>query len=445
MSTSSTSGGDPPESALAAAVVPAIVPQPIVGQHGFVVPFDTSQEEWSEYAERLGHYFIANDIKGEEKRRAILLNAVGASTYRLLKTLASPSNLTDLSVEEIVARAKAHFNTKPSPIVKRYDFNTRCQREGETITNYVAELWMIAEFCQYGAVLKDMLRDRLVCGISSKAIQRRLLQEAALTFDKALELALAAEAAHKDSQRLLGAKPLDKDLPTSKEVPELPSSQPPVHKVSESKPQQRNCKKKGHLAKMCRQKGREKSEQTHVVLDQQPVEDDKEYTMFHVHSGSTMPYRADVKVNGNSLSMEIDAGVSVSIVSKQTFETVREGTTSLVLKESAVKLQTYTGEVIGVCGSTMVPVEHNGQTVILPPIVTVGNGPSLLGRDWLSVLRLDWRSIFSVCPARTLQQVLEELSEVFREELGELRNVKAKIYVDKDTQFSTSQDKFHSQ
>ena len=237
-----------------------------------------------------------------------------------------------------------------------------------------------------------------------------------------------------------------------------------MHKVSESKPQQRkgsshqiksrsecykcggkyhhfrcpckeyechNCKKKGHLAKMCRQKGREKSEQTHVVLDQQPVEDDNEYTMFHVHSGS---YRADVKVNGNSLSMEIDTGASVSIVSKQTLETVHEGTTSLVLKESAVKLQTYTGEVIGVCGSTMAPVEHNGQTVTLPLIVTVGNGPSLLGRDWLSVLRLDWRSIFSVCPARTLQQVLEEHSEVFREELGELRNVKAKIYVDKDTQ-----------
>ena len=168
MSTSSTSSGDPPESAPAAAVrLPAIVLRPIVGQHRFVVPFDTTQEELSEYAERLGYYFIANDITGEEKQRAILLNAVGASTYRLLKTLVSPSNLTDLSVEEIVARAKAHFNPKPSPIVKRYDFNTRCQRESETITNYIAELRKIAEFCEYGAVLKDMLRDRLVCGISS--------------------------------------------------------------------------------------------------------------------------------------------------------------------------------------------------------------------------------------------------------------------------------------
>ena len=47
MSTSSTSGGDLPESAPAAAVVPAVVPHPIVVQHGVVAPFDTTQEDWT--------------------------------------------------------------------------------------------------------------------------------------------------------------------------------------------------------------------------------------------------------------------------------------------------------------------------------------------------------------------------------------------------------------
>ena len=150
------------------------------------------------------------------------------------------------------------------------------RREEETIANYVAELWKIVEeFCEYGAVLKDMLRDRLVCRISSKNVQCRLLQESALTFDKALEVALAVKTAHKDSLLLLGAKPLDKGLSTCKEEPQPPSSQPPVHRVSESKPQQRhkassqsryrcggnhhsrypcsqykchNCRKKGNLA-----------------------------------------------------------------------------------------------------------------------------------------------------------------------------------------------------
>ena len=45
--------------------------------------------------------------------------------------------------------------------------------------------------------------DRLVCGIKEKTIQRQLLRETALTFDKVLQMALAAETANKDSRRLI--------------------------------------------------------------------------------------------------------------------------------------------------------------------------------------------------------------------------------------------------
>ena len=69
----------------------------------------------------------------------------------------------DLSLEDIVDKARAHFSPKPSPIVKRFEFNTRVQGEGESIANYVAALRKVAEYCEYGAVLADMLRDRLVC------------------------------------------------------------------------------------------------------------------------------------------------------------------------------------------------------------------------------------------------------------------------------------------
>ena len=49
-----------------------------VGLHGVVGPFDPSQEEWCEYTERLSHYFVANDIVGEEVRRAVLLTVCRA-------------------------------------------------------------------------------------------------------------------------------------------------------------------------------------------------------------------------------------------------------------------------------------------------------------------------------------------------------------------------------
>ena len=83
--------------------------------HEIIGAFSPSQEEWSEYVERLVHYYVANDIVGEEKRRAILLTAVGPATYRLLKTLVSPD---EFLFAEFVDLVKKHYNLKPSPIVK---------------------------------------------------------------------------------------------------------------------------------------------------------------------------------------------------------------------------------------------------------------------------------------------------------------------------------------
>ena len=74
-----------------AAVVPTVSVPTVTGLHGVVTPYDGNQEEWSEYAERLENYFIANELEDVAKRRAILLNGVGAPTYRLIKTLALPA------------------------------------------------------------------------------------------------------------------------------------------------------------------------------------------------------------------------------------------------------------------------------------------------------------------------------------------------------------------
>ena len=88
-----------------AAEVAAAPPRQAAGLHGFVASFEEGQEEWSEYVERLDHYFVANDIDSDAKRKAILLNAVGAQTYRLIRTLVSPATLADVSLADIVAKA----------------------------------------------------------------------------------------------------------------------------------------------------------------------------------------------------------------------------------------------------------------------------------------------------------------------------------------------------
>ena len=47
-----------------------------------------------------------------------------------------------------------------------------------------------------------MLRDRLVCGIRDHRLQQRLLAEADLTFQKALDISQAIEAAERNARDL---------------------------------------------------------------------------------------------------------------------------------------------------------------------------------------------------------------------------------------------------
>jgi hypothetical protein len=173
-----------------------------IALHGVASPFDGTREEWEDYAERLENYFIANDIKDPVKQRAILLNCVGASTYRLIKTLSLPGKPNDLSFADLVKRVKTHFNPKPSVTIKRYEFKTRKQKPGESVAKYLAALRKIAEHCDYGSSLNDMLRDRLVCGTADERVQRRYLQESTLTYATARDMALASETAEKDAKRL---------------------------------------------------------------------------------------------------------------------------------------------------------------------------------------------------------------------------------------------------
>ena len=62
----------------------------MAANHGSLFEYASSQETWSEYIERLELYFVANDVDSAEKR-AILLNACGAGTYKLIRSLAGPS------------------------------------------------------------------------------------------------------------------------------------------------------------------------------------------------------------------------------------------------------------------------------------------------------------------------------------------------------------------
>ena len=167
---------------------------------------DTARESWTQYSERVAYFFQANGITDRSKQKVMLLAIIGPSAYKLLRSLVAPTKPDEKSYDELVAAMEKHHNPAPSEIVQRYRFNSRSRKEGESIATYLSEFRSLAEYCNFRDNLDIMLRDRLVCGIENKSIQKRLLAEARLTLKKATELAtelaLAMETAEENAETL---------------------------------------------------------------------------------------------------------------------------------------------------------------------------------------------------------------------------------------------------
>ena len=136
------------------------------------------------------------------------------------------------------------------------------------------------------------------------------------------------------------------------------------------------------------------------------------------------------RLNGTELKMEIDTGASLSLMSEETYHRVWEANSAPPLLPSTANLRTYTGERIATLGRIEVEVSINVQTAHLSLEVVKGAGPSLLGVDWLQELRLDWKQIFKIrCNRAPLQEVLDSHKAVFKDTLGCIKGVKARLHL----------------
>jgi len=136
--------------------------------NGKICQFKESEESWTQYVVRLEQYFLANEVEGVVKCRAILLSVCGSKMYALARDLLQPAKPVETTFEKIVDTLEKHFSPEPSEIVERYKFHSGNRNEDEGVAAYVAELRKLTEHCNFGDTLPEMLRDRLVCGINNK-------------------------------------------------------------------------------------------------------------------------------------------------------------------------------------------------------------------------------------------------------------------------------------
>ena len=96
----------------------------------------------------------------------------------------------------------AHFVKRRNLIFECAKFNRRRQEEGESVNDFIMDLYRLVEHCNYGMMHDELIRNRIVVGLHSAALSEKLQTDANLALEKAVRMACKNETI-KQQQALL--------------------------------------------------------------------------------------------------------------------------------------------------------------------------------------------------------------------------------------------------
>ena len=99
-------------------------------------------------------------------------------------------------IEVCIGALEAHFKPKRNVVYERYKFNLCSQNAEESVDDYVNRLRKLASSCQFGTLTVELIRDRLVLGITDRSAKLRLLKEDGLNLNKAVNMCRSSEIAN---------------------------------------------------------------------------------------------------------------------------------------------------------------------------------------------------------------------------------------------------------
>ena len=130
--------------------------------------------------------------------------------------------------------------------------------------------------------------------------------------------------------------------------------------------------------------------------------------------------------------MEIDTGAAVTIMSKDVFYDHYHLSKVPMVKQSGEMLSTYDGEKIPINGTVDVCVSAKGKSTEFPLTIVSGSGRTLLGRNWLNSINLDWPMINNIA-TETYAHLLKKYSQAFGlTNTKQVIGIKAKLHIHSD-------------
>ena len=109
------------------------------------------------------------------------------------------------SYDSVKKKFDEHFVPKRNVIYERSVFNSRKQQPGEAVDSFITSLYTLVEHCDYKTLRDEMIRDRIVVGISDAKLSEKLQLNRELTLEKAVTQVRQQELIREQQSTLRGS------------------------------------------------------------------------------------------------------------------------------------------------------------------------------------------------------------------------------------------------
>lgn len=149
--------------------------------------FRRFKQNFEIYLKATGKVKESDDVK-----LAIFLNIIGEDGVDVYNTLKlSEDERNDYT--KVLQEFEKYANPRKNVVYERFKFFSRKQGEGEAFDHYLTDVKKLSTTCEFGEQQESLIRDRIVLGISDRALQERLLAREDLSLNKAESECRAAE------------------------------------------------------------------------------------------------------------------------------------------------------------------------------------------------------------------------------------------------------------
>ena len=389
------------------------------------------KDNFRKFKQQFEIYITAAGISNstENIKCATLLHVIGPDAIEIFNTFRwdeeGDNEGDDKKMSKVLSKFEKYCTPKCNVTYERHQFNTRNQKEGESIDSYVTELRILSKSCEFGDLSDSLIKDRIVCGVIMDTVRSRLLRETDLTLQKAVDICRAAEASSQQLKVLqtasAGASGSNIDFVRKK------SDKNKLMKNTENRPaasQQKqkcgkcgykheprkcpafgkicmNCKKKNHFMRQCRSKKmhelQENDSDTDIFLDS--VETDQ-------NAGD---WKVNVKICKKTVSMKLDTGAQCNVLPLHIYNQISDRP----LKPSKSRLVSYSGHRLNTVGKVTLLVSTKNKYVPIEFEIVKDKSTPLFGLKACLELNLISRLFSLNCENTSSEEILENYRDVF--------------------------------